>query len=119
MTINKSTSGFNSLTASKSLSRSSSSQNIAIDNSIYESNLPKIEYLLFQSAYESAKEGGVQELLEQIDEAQTKYIFSSFILQAISRPTDFAPITSKFAQIRLAEDDSFNRLFERIRERIK
>ena len=52
-----------------SLPRSNSSQSITEDTSS-----SKIETLFLQSAFKFAKEAGIQELLDQIDEARIKYL---------------------------------------------
>jgi hypothetical protein len=106
------------LSASRSLSRSSSSQNIGTEDCIEDIQLPKIEIVLHKLALESAKDGGIKELLGQTEEAQHKYIFAMFLLQAITKPSDFAPITSKFAQISIEDCEQLNRLFDKIQERI-
>ena len=64
-----------SSTSAASLPRSNSSQSITEETT---SNT-KIETLLLQSAFKFAKEAGIQELLDQIDEARTKYLSAIFL----------------------------------------
>ena len=101
-----------SSTSAGSLPRSNSSQ------SITEETTPKIETLLLQSAFKFAKEAGIQELLEQIDEARTKYLSAIFLLNSLINPTENAPITSKFAQIQIQQSETLTACLELIQERL-
>ena len=102
-----------SSTSAGSLPRSNSSQ------SITEETTPKIETLLLQSAFKFAKEAGIQELLEQIDEARTKYLSAIFLLNSLINPTENAPITSKFAQIQIQQSETLTVYLDLIQERLK
>lgn len=97
-----------------SLSRSNSSQNVT-----EEGQIPKIEALLLKTVFKCAKEGGIQELLEQDEEARSKYLSAVFLLKALLNPTEFVPITSKFAQIQIPQTETLNSYLEMIQERIK
>lgn len=108
------------LNSSTSLSRSSSSQSV-IDAQDLNLTTIKCETLLLNAAFRSAKDGGIQELLEQNEDARSKYLLASFLLHSILNPTEFAPITSKFAQISCSPESSqkLNRFIELIEERLK
>lgn len=100
---------------SSSFSRSNSSQNITEELQCNS----KIETLFLQAAFKTAKEGGIQELLDQSEDAQSNYLFSAFLLKALVTPTDLAPITSKFAQIQIDNLENLNRYIDIIQERLK
>ena len=103
-----------SIPVPSSISRSNSSQNLNEDGSN-----TKIEILLLKYVFKCAKEGGIQELLEQEDEARSKYLSAIFLLNALLNPTEFVPITSKFAQIQIPQTETLNSYLDMIRERIK
>lgn len=65
------------------------------------------------------KEGGIQEILDQQEESQSKYLFSVYLLQALVNPTDLAPITSKFAQIKLENPEIIKRYIQSIQDRLE
>ena len=104
-----------SSTSAASLPRSNSSQSITEETT---SNT-KIETLLLQSAFKFAKEAGIQELLDQIDEARTKYLSAIFLLNSLINPTENAPITSKFAQIQIQQSETLTVYLDLIQERLK
>ena len=101
------------------MSRSNSNQSVTVVVEEGTSSNPKIETLLLQAAFKSAKEGGIQELLDQNEEARSKYLFSQFLLKSLINPTELAPITSKFAQINQIPQDYLNRYLELIQDKIK
>ena len=107
-------SSFRSGASASSLSRSSSSQSVTEE-------VIRIENLLLNAAFRSAKEGGIQELLEQYDEARSNYLLASFVIKSLLNPSELAPITSKFAQITTSSESSntLNRYLELIQERLK
>lgn len=96
------------------MSRSNSNQSISLE----ETSLPKIESLLLQSAFRFAKEGGIQELLEQQEEARSKYLTAAFLIKSLVNPTELAPITSKFAQIN-QQSPELIRYLDLIQEKLK
>ena len=100
--------------SASSLSRSNSSQNIT-----EEALSTRIELLLLQAAFKFAKEGGIQELLEQEEEARSKYLTAFFLLKSLVNPTELAPITSKYAQIQLQEMEQLYSYLNLIQERLK
>ena len=104
--------------SASSLSRSSSSQSVLEEIG---QNGVRIESLLLNAAFRSAKEGGIQELLEQHEEARSKYLLASFLINSLLNPLELAPITSKFAQIASSSDSShtLNRYLELLQERLK
>jgi hypothetical protein len=97
-----------------SLPRSNSSQSIT-----EEASSSGIETLLLQSAFKLAKEAGIQELLEQEDEARVKYLSAIFLLKSLLNPTENAPIISKFAQIQIHQSETLNSYLDLIQERLK
>lgn len=97
-----------------SLPRSNSSQSITEDTSS-----SKIETLFLQSAFKFAKEAGIQELLDQIDEARIKYLSAIFLLKSLINPTENAPITSKFAQIQMQQPETLTEYLDLIQDRLK
>ena len=107
-----------STNSASSLSRSGSSQSVFEDVS---GNVVQFETLLLNAAFRSAKDGGIQELLEQQEEARSKYLLASFLIKSLLNPSELAPITSKFAQISCPPDSSqtLNRFLELIQERLK
>lgn len=100
--------------SASSLPRSNSSQSIS-----EEASSPKIETLILQSAFKFAKEAGIQELLEQVNEARIKYFSAIFLLKSLISPTESAPITSKFAQIQMQQAETLNSYLDLIQERLK
>ena len=100
--------------SASSLSRSNSSQNIT-----EEALSTRIELLLHQAAFKFAKEGGIQELLEQEEEARSKYLTAFFLLKSLVNPTELAPITSKYAQIQLQEMEQLYSYLNLIQDRLK
>lgn len=110
-------------TCSSSLTRSNSNsidnENKNNANSI--SNQIRIEDLLLQAACRSAKEGGIQELLDNLEEANSKYLSAILLFNSLLKPSELAPITSKFAQIPVININNqpfINKYLEILKDRI-
>lgn len=108
-----------SLTRSNSNSIDNENKNKNNANSI--SNQIRIEDLLLQAACRSAKEGGIQELLVNLEEANSKYLSAILLFNSLLKPSELAPITSKFAQIpaiNINNQPFINKYLEILKDRI-
>ena len=105
------------------MTRSNSSQSVTEEasNQTQAMKLQRIETLIFHAACRDAKEGGIQELLEQQDVAHSKYINSIVLFSSLLKPNEFSPLTSKFAKISLSgtQETIINRYISLIKDRIK
>ncbi len=103
-----------------SLSRSSSSTSIGID---YETEdlAFNIEDILFEFTCTIAKDAGIQELLENFDEATTLYHTANYLVEFLQTPAQFAPISSLIADIPPLNPDyttNFIGISDKIRDRM-
>lgn len=103
------------------MSRSNSSQSVSDTTNVPQMlPAPRIENLLYQAACRDAKDGGIQELLEQHEIAHGKYLSSIMLFSSLLSPSEFAPITSKFAQISLhGNENCVNKYIDLLKARIK
>ena len=127
LSSSQSKSNSNSTTCSSSLTRSNSNSinnenyNNANTNTNTNLNQIRIEDLLFQAACRYAKEGGIQELLDNFEEANSKYLSAILLFNSLLRPSELAPITSKFAQIPVINTNNqpfINKYLEILKHRI-
>lgn len=79
-----------------SLSRSTSSSSIGLEENEVS---PSIESILYSYSCSFAKEAGIQELLDNHQEANSLYLIANFILQFLLKPCQTVPVVTLLANI--------------------
>lgn len=103
-----------------SLSRSVSSTSIGTEEEVDEISI-RIEDVLYDFTCLLAKDAGIQELLENYDEAAALFSIANYLADCLKNPSEMAPISSLISNIPPLDYDykqSLINLSDRIRDRI-
>lgn len=104
-----------------SLSRSTSSTSIGFHETGEELDF-EIEDIIFKFSCSTAKDAGIQELLENYHEAASMYNISNHLLSVLATPPQMVPVSSALSEISIIDPEltsKFKIIQDKISDRIE